>query len=230
MQEVNIFAMFWNAGLVVKFVMLLLMFFSIMSWTIVFQKFLLFKKVHSESRVFLDNFWRSKNLAEAYKTALETSLCPEAAIFRSGYAELQKIGKKKSAEEMQTLEMRLAGMNNLKRVLQKAVGRESFQLSKSLSFLATAGSSTPFIGLFGTVWGIMASFKEIGARGSASLAVVAPGISEALVATAAGLAVAIPAVIFYNFYSNQIDTFEGKMESFTADFLNLVERDLISRG
>jgi len=222
--------MFWNAGLVVKFVMLLLLFFSLMSWTIVFQKYLLFKKVRDESQVFLDKFWSSKNLAEAYKTALETSLCPEASIFRSGYTELQKIGKKKNSEELQTLEMRLAGMNNLKRVLQKAVGRESFHLSKSLSFLATAGSSTPFIGLFGTVWGIMASFKEIGIRGSASLAVVAPGISEALVATAAGLAVAIPAVIFYNFYSNQIDTFEGKMESFTADFLNLVERDLISRN
>jgi len=121
-------------------------------------------------------------------------------------------------------------MNNLKRVLQKTAGKESFQLGKSLSFLATAGSSTPFIGLFGTVWGIMASFKEIGVRGSASLAVVAPGISEALVATAAGLAVAIPAVIFYNLYANQVETFEGKMESFSADFLNLVERDLISRS
>ena len=230
MQEVNIFAMFWNAGLVVKFVMLLLLFFSVMSWTIVFQKLLLFKRVRSETLVFLDNFWSSKNLAEAYKAALETSLCPEAAIFRSGYAELQKIGKKKSAEELQTLEMRLAGMNNLKRVLQKTAGKESFQLGKSLSFLATAGSSTPFIGLFGTVWGIMASFKEIGVRGSASLAVVAPGISEALVATAAGLAVAIPAVIFYNLYANQVETFEGKMESFSADFLNLVERDLISRS
>lgn len=221
--------MFWNAGLVVKFVMLLLLFFSLMSWTIVFQKYLLFKKVRDESQVFLDKFWSSKNLAEAYKTALETSLCPEASIFRSGYTELQKIGKKKNSEELQTLEMRLAGMNNLKRVLQKAVGRESFHLSKSLSFLATAGSSTPFIGLFGTVWGIMASFKEIGIRGSASLAVVAPGISEALVATAAGLAVAIPAVIFYNYYSTLLADKENDMESFSADFLNLVERDLLAR-
>ncbi|MBI5558789.1 MAG: protein TolQ [Deltaproteobacteria bacterium] len=221
--------MFWNAGLVVKFVMLMLLFFSLISWYVVFQKFMLFRKVRGESQKFLDKFWSSKNLAEAYKSALEISLCPESAIFRSGYAELQKIGKRKSNEESQTLEMRLAGMNNLKRVLQKAVGKESFQLSRSLSLLATAGSSTPFIGLFGTVWGIMASFKEIGLRGSASLAVVAPGISEALVATAAGLAVAIPAVIFYNFYANQVEVFEGKMESFSADFLNLVERDLISR-
>ncbi|OKY75309.1 MAG: protein TolQ [Desulfobulbaceae bacterium DB1] len=223
--------MFWNAGLVVKIVMMLLLFFSLMSWYIVFQKQMLFKKVKAESKQFLDKFWSSKTLAEAYKSALDSSLCPEAAIFRSGYAELQKIGKRKTSTngEPQTLEMCLAGMENLKRVLNKSVDKEASLLNESLSFLATTGSSTPFIGLFGTVWGIMASFKEIGARGSASLAVVAPGISEALVATAAGLAVAIPAVIFYNYYSSQVDTFEGSMESFASDFLNLVERDLISR-
>lgn len=223
--------MFWNAGLVVKFVMLMLLFFSLMSWYIVFQKQMLFKKVRVESKDFLDKFWSSKTLAEAYKSALDSSLCPEAAIFRSGYAELQKIGRRKTSGngEPQTLDMCLAGMENLKRVLHKSVDREASLLGESLSFLATTGSSTPFIGLFGTVWGIMASFKEIGARGSASLAVVAPGISEALVATAAGLAVAIPAVIFYNYYSSQVDDFEGNMESFASDLLNLVERDLISR-
>ena len=230
MQDLNIISMFWNAGLVVKFVMLLLLFFSIMSWYIVFQKQMLFKKVRQESENFLEIFWNSKNLAEAYKSAQDSNLCPEAAIFRSGYAELQKIGKSKTAEEPQTLEMRLAGMDNLKRVLQKSSVNESFVLGRSLAFLATTGSATPFIGLFGTVWGIMASFKEIGVRGSASLAVVAPGISEALVATAAGLAVAIPAVIFYNHYSNQVEDFQGNMENFSADFLNLVERDLISRN
>ncbi len=221
--------MFLNAGFVVKSVMLLLLFFSVMSWYIVFQKQKLFKEVRAESEEFLETFWNSKNLAEAYKQA-QDEICPEAVIFRSGYTELQKIGKSKINEEEQTLQMRLAGMENLKRVLAKAAGNESSELSKSLPFLATTGSATPFIGLFGTVWGIMASFKEIGIRGSASLAVVAPGISEALVATAAGLAVAIPAVIFYNYYSNQLELLEGTMESFTADFLNLVERDLISRS
>ena len=95
--------------------------------------------------------------------------------------------------------------------------------------MATTGSATPFIGLFGTVWGILTSFQEIGAHGSASLAVVAPGIAEALVATAAGLAVAIPAVIFYNFYSNKLAGFESDIENFSFDFLNLVERDMLSR-
>lgn len=228
MQDLNIFAMFLNAGFVVKLVMLLLLFFSVMSWYIVFQKQKLFKTIRAESEEFLDTFWNSKNLAEAYKQAQDV-ICPEAVIFQSGYTELQKIGKSKNNEEEQTLQMRLAGMENLKRVLAKASSNESSQLGKSLSFLATTGSATPFIGLFGTVWGIMASFKEIGIRGSASLSVVAPGISEALVATAAGLAVAIPAVIFYNYYTNQLECIEGTMESFSADFLNLVERDLISR-
>ena len=221
--------MFWNAGVMVKFVMLMLLFFSVYSWFIVFRKQILYKKVRLETANFLDTFWTSKDLAEAYKYAEENQFCPEASIFRSGYLELQKIGRKGHSEAESTLEMQAAGMANLKRILQKTVSMESANLGKSLSFLATTGSATPFIGLFGTVWGIMTSFQEIGIRGSASLAVVAPGISEALVATAAGLAVAIPAVIFYNYYSSQLKYIEYNMENFSSDLLNLVERDLISR-
>ena len=130
----------------------------------------------------------------------------------------------------ETLEMQLATMENLKRAVRKAQLLESERFGRSLSFLATTGSATPFIGLFGTVWGIMSSFQDIGVRGSASLAVVAPGISEALVATAAGLAVAIPAVIFYNFFSNKQADVETDIENFTTDFLNLIERDMLARG
>jgi biopolymer transport protein TolQ len=125
--------------------------------------------------------------------------------------------------------MQLATMDNLKRAVRKAQFLESDRMARSLSFLATTGSATPFIGLFGTVWGIMTSFQDIGVRGSASLAVVAPGISEALVATAAGLAVAIPAVIFYNYYSNELAEFESNVESFSTDFINLIERDILTR-
>jgi biopolymer transport protein TolQ len=107
---------------------------------------------------------------------------------------------------------------------------ESTRLSRHLSFLATTGNTTPFIGLFGTVWGIMTSFQYIGLSGSANLAVVAPGISEALVATAAGLAAAIPAVVFYNYFSNQVHTLEAEMTQFASDFLNLIERDLIKKA
>ena len=119
--------------------------------------------------------------------------------------------------------------DNVERILKRTTIDQNNRLESALSFLATTGNTTPFIGLFGTVWGIMASFHEIGRIGSASLAVVAPGISEALVATAAGLAVAIPAVIFYNYFSNQVAELEGEMQSFSADFLNLVERDLMAK-
>ena len=121
-------------------------------------------------------------------------------------------------------------MDNLKLAVRKAQEHESDRLASSISILATTGSATPFIGLFGTVWGIMASFQSIGERGSASLAVVAPGISEALVATAAGLAVAIPAVIFYNYFSNRVAEFESDIESFSTDFINLIERDILTRS
>jgi biopolymer transport protein TolQ len=230
-QELSIFQMIIHAGPMVKFVMLLLLAFSLGSWTIIIMKYRTFKKAREESAFFVDVFWKSKNLADAYKTAQETTASPEAAIFTLGFNELQKLGRSRAAKQMgeETLEMQLAGMDNLKRTLRKAEDKEMIRLSRSLSFLATTGSATPFIGLFGTVWGIMASFQEIGLRGSASLAVVAPGISEALVATAAGLAVAIPAVVFYNYYNNELTNIENDMQGFSADFLNLVERDFLSR-
>ena len=230
MQDLSIVSMFLNAGLIVKCVMLLLMTFSIGSWYIIFMKFILFKKVRQESESFLESFWRSKNLAEAAKSAQKTPTSPEAQIFITGFAELQKISKSKSPSDANdTFEMRMAGMDNLKRALEKAATTESERLGRALSFLATTGSATPFIGLFGTVWGIMSSFQDIGQKGGASLAVVAPGISEALVATAAGLAVAIPSVIFFNYFTAKIADTENDMQRFSTDFLNLVERDLIAK-
>jgi len=230
-QNLSIYQMVIDAGPMVKFVMLLLLVFSLVSWTIIIMKHLSYKKAKSEGIFFLDTFWKSKNLADAYKAAKEIQDCPEASIFILGFNELQKLGRSRGTKQgtEKTLEMQLASMDNLKRTLRKAESRQLARLGRYLSFLATTGSATPFIGLFGTVWGIMTSFKDIGMRGSASLAVVAPGISEALVATAAGLAVAIPSVIFYNYYSNKLAELENNMQSFSADFLNLVERDLLSR-
>lgn len=231
MQDLSIVSMFLNAGLVVKGVMLLLIIFSVGSWYIIFMKFILFKKVRQEAEAFLETFWKSKNLAEAAKSAQKTPLSPEAQIFITGFSELQKISKSKAgvSDGNDTFEMRLAGMDNLKRALEKAATTEAERLSHALNFLATAGSATPFIGLFGTVWGIMSSFQEIGQKGGASLAVVAPGISEALVATAAGLAVAIPSVIFFNHFTSQVTDFENNMQRFATDLLNLVERDMIAK-
>jgi len=222
-----------HAGPVGQLVMLTLLCFSLFSWTIVIMKARLFRRVRRDSDDFLETFWNSANLNEAHAAAVDFPHSPEAAVFIAGFNELQKINKIRNRKDdgsgLETLDMQLATMDNLKRAVRKAEAQKMTELSSRLSFLATTGSSTPFIGLFGTVWGIMASFHDIGQRGSASLAVVAPGISEALVATAAGLAVAIPAVIFYNVYSARLDDIVGDTETFSTDFLNLVERDLLSR-
>ena len=229
-MELSIFAMMVNAGLVVKLVMVTLCIFSLVSWTIVIMKELMFRKARNASLDFLDAFWDSKTLNEAYESAREHALSPEATVFVAGYNELKKISAARSSgNPPATLEMQLATMDNLKRAVRKAQFLESDRMARSVSFLATTGSATPFIGLFGTVWGIMTSFQDIGQRGSASLAVVAPGISEALVATAMGLAVAIPAVIFYNYYSNKLADVESNVESFSTDFINLIERDILTR-
>ena len=229
-MSVSIFEMMAHAGLIVKLVMLTLLLFSIASWSIVIMKHLLFKKTRNASSDFLEAFWSSKTLNEAYDSARNHSLSPEAAVFVSGYSELKKISTARgSGQQTPTLEGQLATVDNLKRAVRKAQILESDRLARSLSFLATTGSTTPFIGLFGTVWGIMTSFQSIGVSGSASLAVVAPGISEALVVTAAGLAAAIPAVIFYNHYSGKVLEFESSMDSFSSDFINLIEREILSR-
>ncbi|MCI5126130.1 MAG: protein TolQ [Candidatus Electrothrix sp. AR5] len=221
-----------HAGLVVKLVMLVLLIFSVLSWWIIVSKYILFSRARYASEDFLADFWESKTLNNAYEAAQDFTLSPEASVFVSGFNELRKLSAARSERakaETETLQSKLASMDNLNRAVRKAQRVESDRLERSLAFLATTGSATPFIGLFGTVWGILTSFQEIGAHGSASLAVVAPGIAEALVATAAGLAVAIPAVIFYNFYSNKLADFESDVENFSFDFLNLVERDMLSR-
>ena len=230
-MTLSIIEMLLNAGLMVKLVMMALLVFSVLSWSIIIVKHLMFKKSQNASADFLEDFWNSKTLNEAYNSAQEYTQSPEASVFITGYTELKKISAaRNNGEGAITLDMQLATMENLKRSVRKAQLMESDRMSRSLAFLATTGSATPFIGLFGTVWGIMTSFKDIGERGSASLAVVAPGISEALIATAAGLAVAIPAVIFYNYYSNKLADSESDIDNFSSDFLNLIERDILSRA
>ncbi len=231
-MNVSLVAMMIHTGLMVKTVMLILLFFSVVSWSIIIMKQLMFRRVRQNSEEFLDRFWASKTLNGAYDSAKEYTLSPEAAVFVSGFHELKKLSAAREHQEpeRETLDMQLATLDNLKRSLRKAHIFEIDRLGRSLPFLATTGSAAPFIGLFGTVWGIMSSFQDIGMRGSASLAVVAPGISEALVATAAGLAVAIPAVISYNFFANKLSEFDSDIEHFSTDFLNLIERDILTRA
>lgn len=223
-----------NASLMVKFVLLLLLFFSVMSWSIIIIKARTIRKAFKESDIFIDYFWKSRDLAGAFTKAKQLGSSPVARIFRIGYAELRKLntggkpGDDSAADDSApALHQGFSGTDNVKRALRRATNTEMTRITQMVPFLATTGNITPFIGLFGTVWGIMNSFHGIGQRGSASLAVVAPGISEALVATAAGLAVAIPAVIAFNHFMQKIRVIETELQSFSADFLNILDRDIL---
>ena len=238
--QIDIVNMITNAGRMVQFVMLLLLFFSIMSWAIILIKYRYIRKAFKESAEFTDFFWKSRDLSNAFVKAKQLHGSPLARIFRIGYVELKKMSQagappsppsaasnQPAGSQSMSLDNRFTGTDNIKRALRRAITTEMTRMTQMVPFLATTGNTAPFIGLFGTVWGIMNSFHGIGLKGSANLAVVAPGISEALVATAAGLAAAIPAVIAFNFFMSKIRVVESELQSFSADFLNIVERDIL---
>lgn len=224
----SLLGMILDAGLMVKFVLLILLVLSIISWTIIFIKFRHYRKIRIENEAFDSDYKRSNKLSELLPAAKKYSCSTTAEVFRVGYTELTKVNKL-SKDTARTEEISLSSLDNVQRALNRASSTEMNKLESALGFLATTGSASPFIGLFGTVWGIMETFKAIGARGSATLAVVAPGISEALIATAAGLAAAIPAVIFYNYFLNKSRTMVQEMDNFADEFLNIVERYLIRK-
>jgi len=234
-DKIDIVQMFSNASLMVQFVLLLLVFFSMASWAIILLKYRYIKKAFNESAYFVDFFWKSRDLSDAFAKAKELQSSPVARIFRIGYMELKKLKRSgipmgpqaAGSADTQAGMVAFAGIDNVKRSLRRAINTEVTKLTQMVPFLATAGNTAPFIGLFGTVWGIMNSFHSIGQRGSASLAVVAPGISEALIATAVGLFVAIPSVIAYNYFTQKVRVIESELISFSADFLNIVERDIL---
>jgi biopolymer transport protein TolQ len=234
--EIDIIQILSNAGLIVRLVLLLLLFFSVTSWAIIIIKWRYLRRAYRESSLFIEYFWKSRDLASAYSKAKQLASCPIARIFRIGYVELKKIspagrlpgGENGGGDFPEPMKRNISGADNVKRSLRRAINTETTRMTQMVPFLATTGNTTPFIGLFGTVWGIMSSFHGIGQKGSASLAVVAPGISEALIATAAGLAVAIPAVIAFNYFMQKIKVVESELISFSADFLNIVERDILT--
>jgi biopolymer transport protein TolQ len=191
-----------EAGLVVKFVLLLLLFFSVVSWAIIFYKARLLGKVEKESSDFQQAFLKARHWDELYQSTKRHALTPLANLFRAAY----------SIED--------AGMEEIRRTLKRVEALEATRIEKHLTFLATTGSTAPFIGLFGTVWGIMNSFMGIGRVGAASLAVVAPGIAEALIATAVGLAAAIPAVVAYNYFLSRTRRNILMMEDFSQELLD----------
>lgn len=231
-HELNTIHLIFGASGVVQLVILVLLVFSIFSWAIMLFKWRVFKRSLSLSDEFLDIFWSGKSLDFIYTEAKKISNSPLAKVFLSGYIELQRFLEKQSKEKSNDAEnfsklSPLSGLSaNVERALSKAARSEVARLEKSLPFLATTGSTAPFIGLFGTVWGIMNSFQNIGQKGAASLAIVAPGIAEALIATALGLLCAIPAVIGYNYYLNKLRIIKIQIENFSSDFLNIIRRNL----
>ena len=216
----------FNAGPVVKLVLVILLYFSLVSWGIIFYKASIIQRAIKESDRFLDFFWTKKRFDLVGQGIKEFSSSPIANLFREGYHEMLQM-KKKSVEpgsEPGDFAAKMDITEMVGRALRRATTQETHRLEKYLTFLATTGSTAPFIGLFGTVWGIMDAFHGIGTTGSASLAVVAPGISEALIATAIGLAAAIPAVMGYNHFLNKVNVLIGEMDNFSQEFLNIVER------
>jgi biopolymer transport protein TolQ len=233
-DTLGIIYMITGAGPVVKGVLLLLLFFSITTWAIILIKWRYIRKAQKESADFTELFWQCKTLSDAFSKAKALKSSPVARIFITGYMELSKFNKTKSKADKGMSESEIENPNtqedrrvigNLQRSLRRSINIEVRRLTQLIPFLATAGNTSPFIGLFGTVWGIMSTFQGIGLSGSASLAVVAPGISEALIATAAGLAVAIPSVIAYNHFIGKVRLLDSELQGFSTDLLNIIERE-----
>jgi len=214
-------------GPVVIAVLVILGLFSIISVGIIFFKFRQVYRANSQSEKFLDFFWKVKKF-DAINAQLDRFTdSPLAVLFSEGFSELKRLMEKgDEREDPEVISTDLGGIENISRALRRATTSEITRLEKYLTFLATTGSTAPFIGLFGTVWGIMTAFKGIGETGSASLAVVAPGIAEALVATAVGLVAAIPAVMGYNHFQHKIKVLISEMDSFTTEYLNIVQRSI----
>ncbi len=222
-------AIILGAGIIVKLVLLLLLSFSIVSWTIILFKFFQVQRAKSESERFMDFFWKSKRFDAIASQVDRFTNSPLTVLFNEGYGELKKVVETDSKSTGSALSTDLGGVENVSRALRRATNSEITRLEKYLTFLATTGSTSPFIGLFGTVWGIMTAFEGIGKTGSASLAVVAPGIAEALIATAIGLVAAIPAVMAYNHFQHKIRVLINEMDSFTTEFLNIVQRNIAGK-
>jgi biopolymer transport protein TolQ len=194
----------------------LLVLFSLLSWTIVFSKGSVFSRARNNNRKFLRAFRKANNLQAVAMASEQFTSAPLVAVFDFGYGEVERQIKQRGA---------LVNKPAIERSLQLGISEEVTKLEQNMNWLATVASVSPFIGLFGTVWGIIDAFQGLGTAGSASLRAVAPGISEALITTAVGLAAAIPAAIFYNIYSTRIKEIGTRMEDFAIEFQNLAERD-----
>jgi biopolymer transport protein TolQ len=220
--DLSTWSLISGASPTVKAVMALLAVMSIISWYIIGYKYLFVRRSARETELFVESFWRSKEIEQIYKHAQSMRHSPVSAMFLAGYAELAKLGQDPSSQRD-----RDADLAQIQRALHKAQTHETTKLETAIPFLATTGSAAPFIGLFGTVWGILISFREIGNMQSATLQQIAPLIAEALLATAIGLVAAIPAVMGYNYFVRRIRVQVSAMETFEQDYLNIIRRHFL---
>ena len=214
-----------NAGPVAKFILAVLLLFSVVSWALIVEKWWHFRRTRRQTVAFLKIFREGRRPSVVHTATKKYRDSPLAQMYAGGYQEFSGITEVVD-RVMDDEDFGPERLESVNRALRRTAALEVAKLERYLPFLATVASSTPFIGLFGTVWGIMAAFHGIGKQGSASLAVVAPGISEALVATAAGLAAAIPAVMAYNYFITRVRHWATEMDGFTLDLLNLLSRPL----
>ena len=224
----SVFDMIAGSGPVVRLVLIILIAFSIGCWGIALAKTMEMRRARRQSERFVEIFWDAKNLATIHTASGDLKESPVAQIFRAGYQELQRIMKSKRATgNGDDEEIDLGGIANVQRAVLRARTLEVTRLERGLTFLATTSSTAPFIGLFGTVWGIMTAFRGLSTTTSSSIQAVAPGIAEALIATAVGLAAAIPAVVMFNRFARQVRVLTAEMDGFTSEFLNIAERHFL---
>jgi len=210
--DFSLWQLFLRADFVVKSVILILIASSIFSWALIFDKYRLFKRIDKSTKLFEDKFWKSKSAETFYKNIPDKTDDPLAQVFKSAMEELIKTRSKTSAVQSARVQ----------RVVEVSIDKQSRNIEKNFTYLATVGSTAPFIGLFGTVWGIMNSFQSIAISRNTSLAIVAPGIAEALFATALGLLAAIPAVIAYNKFNSDSQRYLSRIDNFCKRFLSIV--------
>ncbi|HVS02358.1 MAG TPA: MotA/TolQ/ExbB proton channel family protein [Thermoanaerobaculia bacterium] len=225
-EREGIFDLFLGSGAMGKGVFLLLVLFSVISWSIMLGKWFQLAKAGRHTRRFLEIFRKSRKFSEVNAATGRHFASPLVGLFQAGYVEVDAQVKARREEEGTTSgRYRLKSLIGVERSLRRALAVEIQLLAKGTAFLATTAAASPFIGLFGTVWGIMIAFNDIGTTGSTSIVAVAPGIAEALINTAAGLAAAIPALVGYNYFGARLRALRTEMEDFILEFLNLAERN-----
>jgi len=218
----SVVAMILDAEPIIQIVLLLLVGMSVTCWAIIVSKARVVRRAAHQTEDFLELFWRSRRLDHVYEQLGEFPHAPIAQVFKAGYVELSKLTSNAAGPEKAGMEM--GGAENLQRAMRRARSTQVTALERMVPFLATTGATAPFVGLFGTVWGILRAFQRIGVSGQASIQVVGPDIANALIATAVGLVAAIPAVMAYNYFSTRIRVLSADMENFSGDFMNIVKR------